>query len=474
MNVSLKVVLSSIAGAVLLFNATSDAAFKPRPRTLVSRKSQDRCALAFDPSNNLHVTYIGGDYHLYHAWLSGRTWRREVVDAISDCGWGNSIAIDSQGHIHISYHAERFEPSYHQPLVYAHYGGMHWEITELPVNGWDTHIKLDADGHPHILFHGSTYELKYAQFDGANWQIEDTGFSGGPSSVGLALDADGHAHISYAINYQGTFYATNKSGQWESTMLVPNESQSSAIAIDSQGQPRVVTGSGNSLRYHTYDGNQWTSEDLYDIGDLPPGVQVLIEDVTLALDAAGRAHFLGSAYISAGEGGIEIAYYAFHNGTGWNGVLVDVKNAGFRPSLILDAQGSAYGTYSTGERRGHSKAKWVRIALPDLTGTWTNLVVAQTTVTGTLVVQNRGQEKSVATTVRLWLSDDTVPDASDQLLPVTPKIRTLKPGVTANIAVKVQPTGSLAGKYLIAVLDADAKTFDHNLQDNIVPVFLGP
>jgi hypothetical protein len=167
--------------------------------------------------------------------------------------------------------------------------------------------------------------------------------------------------------------------------------------------------------------------------------------------------------------------FVFDDGVGWNGLLVDPKNTGYYPSMALDSNGVAYVTYCGDlvDDRG-AKAKWARIALSDLTGAWTNVSVAATTVTGTLNVTNQGLEKSAKTIALLWLSDDATLDAGDTLLPVALKIKSVKPGGTIAVSVRFQYDGSLAGKQLIAVIDPGMSTIDRNVLDNTIVVPLGP
>ena len=102
------------------------------------------------------------------------------------------------------------------------------------------------------------------------------------------------------------------------------------------------------------------------------------------------------------------------------------------------------------------------------------MTLTGSTVTGTFTLQNNGSDKSAKTTGTLWLSDDTEVGEGDELLPVTFKVKSLKPGGITAIKVNYTHTGSLAGKYLIAVLDPDLLTYDRNLLDNEVAVLLSP
>jgi hypothetical protein len=455
-------------GVALVGALAGVAEAKIKPKKLATIQ-QGVCSIALDATGNPHVAYQGMDHHLYHARFDGRKWQHERIDTNQYSR--NALAIDAQGHIHIVYGAERTAGSKQTyPLVHAYFNGTSWHVTDLPVNGHHPRIALDVEGHLHVLFNFSS---QYGVYDGANWQFEDTGLSGGGSSDGLALDSAGRAHIA-ANNH----YATNKSGVWESTNLVSAAATHMAIAVTSQGLPRVAAVTMDKPQYFTYDGTNWTSELLLDHADwqavLPPGVTLVLNGVALALDKSDRPQLLLPMNIGVGAGGVEICVYSFYDGIGWSGMLLDTKNAGFYPSLAVRSDGVAYGTYCTALKGEKSQGKWARIALSDLTGTWTNVNRTGSTVTGTLTVTNRGVEKSLKTIASLWLSEDATLTTNDTPLLVSVKIKSLKPGASVAVPVEVTYPGTLAGKYLFAVIDPNANTADRNLLDNQVSVLLGP
>lgn len=431
------------------------------------------CSVAVDPAGYPHVVYQSTDYHLYHARFDGKAWQHELVDGTSDCGWGNSIAIDAQGRIHISYHAERMNP-YRQPLVYAYFDGTLWHVAELEVYGWQTCLKLDAAGHPHILFSGNYGTLGYARFDGNAWHIEDTGLQSSPYTASLALDAEGHAHVAYSVNYSGYFYATNESGTWQSTIL-GYDGQPAAIDLDHEGNPHVALAVPGTIRIHSYDGMNWMSEDVID-----PSVTsgFYFDGVALKMDNNDREHLLISATITMGARSAAVSIYAFNDGMGWNGMLVDPKNAGYDPSLVLTDAGIAYGTYCAAGKKDTATAKWVRLALPDLAGIWSNVSLTEaggiSTVTATVTVHNNGVEKSVPSHLLVVISSDSTVDMNDEMWSVMPKVKGLKPGGMLEMTVAFRYPGSLTGKYLIGVIDPELLTCDRNMLDNLVPVLLGP
>ena len=62
-----------------------------------------------------------------------------------------------------------------------------------------TSLALDSSGNPHISYHDSTNrDLKYARFDGSSWEIETVDSMGDVGNyVSIALDNSDNVHISY-------------------------------------------------------------------------------------------------------------------------------------------------------------------------------------------------------------------------------------------------------------------------------------
>lgn len=203
------------------------------------------------------------------------------------------MAIDSQGHIHIVYGAERINQSgATYPLMYAYYDGNTWHINELQVSGVNPRIALDAAGRPRVLFRDNA-AYRYAAFNGTSWEFEDTGLPWSWYSDGFALDAEGHAHISYSVNYSGSFYATNTSGSWEATQLSTGNAGATALAIDTAGQPRIVIADGGALICYSFDGANWSRETIVDFNDADPGISATIEShVAMTLDNEDRARIM--------------------------------------------------------------------------------------------------------------------------------------------------------------------------------------
>lgn len=124
------------------------------------------------------------------------------IQLISD-DWGsyNSIKTDTNDLPHISFMG--FDSLQNNTaLKYAHWDGSEWQI-EIVDNNGDvgkyTSLAIDANEYPHISYYDETNgNLKYAYWDGSQWQIETVdSYRTVGLYTSLALDANGDPHISY-------------------------------------------------------------------------------------------------------------------------------------------------------------------------------------------------------------------------------------------------------------------------------------
>ena len=194
------------------------------------------------------VAMLGGPSHTTAQW---QIW------LIDTTGSYPSIEVDRNGFAHISYWADG--------LKYVHLGdSVPHKVDSL---GLYSSLELDTLDRPHIAYFDDTNEdLKYAYWDGANWNIEVVD-SGNVSSgwVSLALDPTTNKnHISYQRDITLT-HAWWDGASWQVEVVDPNPwtGYESSIDLDTNNYPCIshCDGMGNLLYAH-WDGSSWNFETV--------------------------------------------------------------------------------------------------------------------------------------------------------------------------------------------------------------------
>jgi hypothetical protein len=271
------------------------------------------------------------------------------VDSSVGYAWGGatSLALDSAGRPHISYYDDQ-----NGYLKYAWWDGTQWQVETVDDDGsvgtWNS-LALDADDHAHISYRDYLMtDLKYAHYDGALWQIEtvDTQSNSG-YFTSLALDAAGHPHISYAVVfYNYLAYVWSDGSDWHGEApLIGKMVDSTSISLDSAGRPHIScwtydNGSPIELTYVWFDGSDWFTETADVVDDFG-------RYTSLALDSSDLPH-IGYAVLHC-EGQScwpDDVRYAYYDGTAWQ--VETVYDTGSFVSLALGEQGYPHMVFSSG------------------------------------------------------------------------------------------------------------------------------
>ncbi len=323
-------------------------------------------AIAWDAAGNPHLAY-GGD-QLYHAWHDGTNWQTEVVDATPQVGAVAALDIDSQNRPHIVY----FDQS-HYDLKYAQWNGATWQIQSIvaQVGMWglgELALVLDGSDQAHIaysVYDSSNENITYVYHDGTQWVEEIAGQYGRrtPDEFSMAVDDANRVHISFSKfvstnDFGSLIYTVRENGSWHEQALPAGiKTSGHSLALDAQGHPHISYFVSNN-----YDGT--TVELRYSVWDgsrwshqsleKSPEGQGGLGMTSLVLDASGQPHI---AYGDPNGPGIE---YASFDGTEWSRRTVTLT-PGNSAALALDPAGEPLIVYlesSDGVLHALRAARW--------------------------------------------------------------------------------------------------------------------
>ncbi len=269
-------------------------------------------SLAVDSKNKVHISYFSyTESALKYATNTSGSWIITTLDAGSGCKYGgicagrhNSIAIDSEDKVHISYQKGNIS---NYSLHYATNVSGQWVIETVDdpnvVNA--TSIAIDSLDRAHIGYQ-RFYEMHAVKISGS-WIKEKVDIAGGyGDDSSIAIDSSDSVHISYMTKYYGNTrsslkYATNVSGSWVTRTLQGNISarhRGTSLAVDSSDKVHIsyYDDSVYNLKYATNVSGSWeiNEVDRYGWNTADPGAYS-----SLALDSSDRVHisyFDGGSY----------------------------------------------------------------------------------------------------------------------------------------------------------------------------------
>ncbi len=143
-------------------------------------------------------SFGAGDYDAYliNVKPDMSIWHTERVDTAGGVGEFSSIALDSLNNPDIAY----WDGS-NSYLKYAQWNGTNWqiEVVDSPAYVYNPSISmvLNVQDNPHIAYMGEWNALKYAHWDGINWHIEVVDSNVSSEWASLKIDNNGYSHIAY-------------------------------------------------------------------------------------------------------------------------------------------------------------------------------------------------------------------------------------------------------------------------------------
>jgi hypothetical protein len=290
----------------------------------------------------LDIVYDGFGYRhvVYHhhttadasyATDSTGDWTVENIDSLGHDGWDASVVVDAEGRVHVA----SIDPSLMGSDVgieYALRDETGWRVEEIgsPPTPYQfaTSIALDSQGRPHISYHvGSTEtpsdsgRLYHAVRNEGEWQneiVDRDGDAGKFSS--LAIDGDDRVHIGY-IQWQTETtavvrYAIQEGAGWSIVEIASLDDiriahygarRTVTLILDGHDRPHFAFCDRRSLRYARPEGDGWQIETVVE----EPGPELdLGQLASLALDGDGRPHIAYYTLPSNPGDSLGTIYYA--------------------------------------------------------------------------------------------------------------------------------------------------------------------
>ncbi len=216
-----------------------------------------------------------------------------------------------------------------------------WIIENVDIPGINPSLALNSAGYPCIAYPVEETGVKYAEWDGSQWQIDCAYSLTYPniSYVSLALDSTDAPHVSFG--HGPLFYVTrDESLVWQIDELPYAGSVSgTSLTLDENDQPHIAYNHdiGSAIGYATLSDSIWNVEYL-DAGNNAGWF------LSLMLDSDNFPH------ISYARRYPDILIYASADGTGeWSFQEIDsLSEQCMSTSLALSGEGVPHISYNAG------------------------------------------------------------------------------------------------------------------------------
>jgi hypothetical protein len=328
-------------------------------------------SLKGDRNGNMHLVFVSNDGTsnalIYAFWDHALT--RWFTMVVAEHAGFPSLVLDSHQRPHISYSDAGGAKG--SKLRYVHWDGREWKKEAILINadviGYYTSITLDAKDNPTLSFYeyegpaGSDYGLRMrtASWNGQYWEVRTVDAQRGSGKFNsLANNSGREPHLAYA-NVQGETaglrYAHFDGSQWETELLegrpgMPWPLHSVAIAVDQHDIPHIAyTDPLNMVvKYATRQAGKWRFEVVGSIaGEYFP------DRNGITVDKEGTPYI---TYYDADLGALKIAW---RQDGKWLADIVDPNFAGATSSVQVE-QGTAWIAYTD-----EAGLKVARASLPD-------------------------------------------------------------------------------------------------------------
>jgi hypothetical protein len=305
-------------------------------------------SMTIDADRNLHLSYYkqeGGQLMYGFRPAGSSQWFTMNLDRGLG-GFSSQIAVDSHLNPHICY-APRI-------LKYAHFDGKQWQIQEIDKGGglvsYTCSIKIDKEDRPRISWYvESGVFLRYAELKEGTWFARTLDFEGLPGKWNsLALDASGNPHIAYIDFPQGQLRYTDFDGKsWNRTIVdAPGRKQGdvfmrgfgASLIFDRSGAPNAVYYDLESLKLARYSDAKWNISTVEPLPNFGAWAWKQFRTST-ALDSKGNLHIVFES-----RKGLEHVWW---DGNEWKSrmLIVPVGVTFFDSTMCMDKDDNIYIAY---------------------------------------------------------------------------------------------------------------------------------
>ncbi|UCD15472.1 MAG: DUF2341 domain-containing protein [Candidatus Omnitrophota bacterium] len=233
-------------------------------------------SLAVDSQGNLHIAYRDGSASgIRYSTNASGDWVDTLIYSGGDIQYP-SIAIDSNDKVHISFCHDYYWPG----KVYHSTNASGGWVTTLVVQIYShrprySSIAIDSNDKTHIAYYDvDQSDLEYVTNVSGEWVntiLDSSGRVGEYPSI--AIDSNDKVHISYRdrTNYD-LKYATNTSGDWVTTSIDTggDVGQWTSLVLDSNDKLHIsyFDESNDDLKYATNASGSWVATAMDSPGDL--------------------------------------------------------------------------------------------------------------------------------------------------------------------------------------------------------------
>jgi hypothetical protein len=276
-------------------------------------------SLALDPQGNPHICYTPRE--LKYARWDGRQWSiQKIAPGGGSVEYNCTIVVGSDGAPQVLWYQTRSpDGSNFLHLRHAVLKDGVWLARTVDLDRedgkWNSMV-LDAQGNPSIIY--SVFppgDLKYAYWDGKNWDI-GPGIAGAKLSAGmgnsLVLTPEKQlefsfyeAPVTFQASGEGSLKFARQKGTTWSVETVDSALQRggwvgfrSSLVLDTKGAPHISYEDGGALKHAYWDGTRWHVQVV-----VPKGTEAYLYN-SMAID---RDDTLYISYRDSSDGSLRVA-----------------------------------------------------------------------------------------------------------------------------------------------------------------------